>query len=127
MRGDLGAFGRRQVTEGAGTPPPSVPWVIDGRMCRSVAWRSVAQRGAGLQVRVREGKPEEARAPVLEGIAGEALREAARCVHGRGQLPWRDRPARDAPAKHGVAHVRMRLHIDGEEKMLNEVLVGLRS
>ena len=44
MRGDHGAFGRRQVTEGTGTPPPSVPWVIDGRVCRSVAKRSVAKR-----------------------------------------------------------------------------------
>ena len=42
--GSLRAVDRRQVTEGAGTPPPSVPWVLVAQ--RREAQRSEAKRRA---------------------------------------------------------------------------------
>jgi hypothetical protein len=53
---------------------------------------------------MRDRQTQKARAPVLERLAGEALREPVRGVHGREELPWSNRATSDALAEHGVAH-----------------------
>ena len=101
-RCSLFAVGDRQVIDG-GAPPPRRPLCPLGAraerragavlccavLCCAVLCRAVQIReGYGSEPWVRDGVPQEARVRVLERLAGKALREAVRGVHGREELPW---------------------------------------
>ena len=53
---------------------------------------------------MRDGESQQARAPVLEWLSSEALRESVRRIHGREEFPRLDGAAGDAPPRHGVPH-----------------------